>query len=251
MSVDDMKNRILFRDAREESIQVPDWLPICFEIFRLNLMNKAYPCYFGTAAERQGELLLTYVDRDDYSHLPQTLSAFLSLSATHPKKRYIFAIFFQPDEHPYGHDHYQAKFWNLLQFLHENDPHPWPKQLPSDLFDPQWEFAFAGIPAFVFLAAPSYRMRRSRNLGPGMIVLYQPRRVFNEIEGGTPAGTEARRIIRSRLTAWDNMETHPDMGSYGDSSNYEWKQYVLADDNTPATDKCPLRIKSVTSPLGR
>lgn len=242
-SIGDLKKRILFRSDQGESLSVPDWLPISLEIFHEILTEKAYPCYLGSAAEKQNELLLTYIEDDDRVHLPQTLSSFLAISAAEPDRRYIFAIFFKPEERLQCHEYYKGKFWSLLQFLHENDPCPWPLEFPMDPLDPHWEFTFDRTAAFVFLGAPSYKHRRSRNLGPGMVVLYQPRRVFEGIEGGTSAGTKTRQIIRHRLKNWDNIEAHPDMGSFGDSSNNEWKQYVLPNDNTIELGECPLRIK--------
>lgn len=91
----------------------------------------------------------------------------------------------------------------------------------------------------VFASTPAYRRRGSRNMGNSLVLLFQPRRVFDGIEGGTPAGTRAREIIRARMEAWDGMEAHPDMGSYGDPSSHEWKQYFLPDDNAPVTGRCP------------
>ena len=73
-------------------------------------------------------------------------------------------------------------------------------------------------------------------------MLFQPRNVFAKIEGGTPAGTQARQVIQARLRTWDTEPPHPDLGDYGDPSNHEWRQYFLADDATRLLPECPLHI---------
>ncbi len=242
----DIIERVLLQDSLGASVYAPDWLIQSHAIFCQSLVNPAYPCHLGTAAEKQGELLVTYIEGNKREHLPQTLSAFLRISAAHPSQRYVLALFCEPECEPRGLDYYETMFWKLMQFLHDNDPKPWPEGQPIDPCDPHWEFTFDGTPMFVFEAAPAYQRRHSRNLGPSLVVLFQPRRVFDDIEGGTPAGIKTRKRIRERLIAWDHMETHPDMGSYGDPSNYEWKQYFLPDDNTPVTAQCPLHLRTLS-----
>jgi uncharacterized protein len=239
----DVVERILLYGNLGTPVSTPNWLIQAHAIFCQSLLDRAYPCYLGTAAEKLGELLITYVEGDKREHLPQTLSSFLQISAVHPNRRHVLALFYKPEIEPRSLGYYKTKFWDLLQFLHDNDPSPWPEGQPSDPHDPCWEFVFDGTAMFVFEAAPAYKLRRSRNLGPGMIVLFQPRQVFNDIEGGTPAGIKTRKRIRERMELWDQMEAHPDMGSYGDLSNHEWKQYFLPDDNTPVTEQCPLHLR--------
>lgn len=251
IDIAELRRRIVFQDTLGGVVRVPDWLPRSYEIFRDRLLDKAYPCYLGSAAEKQGDLLLTYTEGNDCDHLPSTLSTFLALSAANPERLHILAIFYEPEKEPQSHEYYAAQFWDLLQFLHTKDPHPWPAEYPTDPQDPLWEFTFDRTPAFVFATAPSYQHRKSRNLGPGMIVLFQPRRVFHGIEGNTPAGMKTRKIIRRRLEAWDSMAPHPDLGSFGDPSNHEWKQYFLPDENTPILGQCPLTIKGFTTDQDR
>ena len=100
---------------------------------------------------------------------------------------------------------------------------------------------------FVFAAAPSYAHRTSRNVGPGLVLLFQPRNVFDGIEGGTPRGMAARQIIRSRLNRWDTVPVHPDLGDYGDPSNSEWRQYFIPDGHRRLAEKCPLQISGADS----
>lgn len=241
MSVD-LRARLLLGERRGAEVPAPDWLADTHARLCQSLLHRAYPCYLGTAAEKQGELLVTYLEGEERTHLPLTLSSFLRLSAAHPQQRYVLALFYPPEATARSLADYSRQFWELLQFLHDHDPAPWPLEQPQDPQDPQWEFVYDGTPMFVFQACPGYQRRRSRHLGPGLIVLFQPRRVFADILGGTPAGIKTRKLIRQRQAAWDQMEAHPDMGSYGDPANHEWKQYVLPDDNTPVSGRCPLHL---------
>jgi uncharacterized protein len=82
-------------------------------------------------------------------------------------------------------------------------------------------------------------VRHSRNLGPGMVLLFQPRSVFVDTITNKVIGREARNQVRKRLETWDEIPAHPDLGFFGDPGNLEWKQYFLDDGNTPADDRCP------------
>jgi uncharacterized protein len=248
MSID-MRSRVFYRDSSGNSVPIPDWLQRSHAIFRKHILHREYPCNFGTVAEKQGDLKIAYIEGTDQEHIPQTLATFLSSAALHPNRQQVLALFFEPEEKERNLEYYQERFWNLLQYLHDHDPSPWPEDIPLNPDDPYWEFTFNGVPMFVFEAAPAYRQRLSRNLGPGMIVLFQPRNVFNHIEGDTPAGRKARRTIRQRSIKWDHMGIHPDMGSYPEKNNREWKQYFLPDNITPVQGQCPLHLGHAREPV--
>ncbi len=107
--------------------------------------------------------------------------------------------------------------------------------------DPAWEFSFAGVQMFVVGCGPTYQRRQSRNLGKGIVMLFQPRSVFVDAVTDREISLEARQQVRRRLLAWDDMMAHPDLGIYGDPDNLEWKQYFLSDDTTPEAGVCPFR----------
>jgi uncharacterized protein len=86
---------------------------------------------------------------------------------------------------------------------------------------------------------PTFKVRHSRNLGPGMVLLFQPRSVFVDTITNKVIGREARNQVRKRLETWDEVSAHPDLGFYGDPGNLEWKQYFLTDENVAAEDRCP------------
>jgi len=220
----------------------PAWLRDSLSCFSEQVGNRDYPCYFGHRALRDGELIATWLSRDEHvATLARDLREFLEITGPFPARRIILAVFLEPDryrEHP--HEWYSDRFWSVLRELGDLDDTSRPAAYPDSPDDPRWEFTFAGEAMFVFGAAPTHIERRSRRLGPGLVMLFQPRNVFHHIEGGTPSGTAARRRIRDKLRHWDSVPPHPVLGDYGDASNFEWKQYYIADHERPLEVRCPI-----------
>lgn len=220
---------------------LPDWFLESQAAFREQVLDPAYPCYFGTAAEKAGDLYYTYVD-DDPAGLLGNLVEFARLTEASPGRRLTLATFFPPAPPGTPHREYRQRVWRALQRLLDADPWAWPESEPADPEHPLWELSLGGNPYFVFAAAPSYRRRRSRNLGPSLVLLFQPRSAFFGIETDRPAGQRARQKIRSRLEAWDGVAAHADLRDYGDPEGREWKQIFLPDDDAPVRGRCPLNL---------
>jgi uncharacterized protein len=238
MSASPWFSRIVSRD-RVGVADVPSWLSHSYREFHRNVTDPAFPCYFGTQAENRGEMYYGFVSGSDLSHLPATMAKFVQLSSMLENQRNNFAVFFEPSHDLTSHEPFQALCWRVLQFLHDHDSHPMALEQP-DASDASWEFCFGGMQMFVVGCSPTYARRRSRNIGPGVVMLFQPRSVFIDKITNREISVEARAIIRKRLVAWDRgVPPHPDLGIYGDQSNREWKQYFLPDDNAPVTGMCP------------
>jgi FPC/CPF motif-containing protein YcgG len=106
----------------------------------------------------------------------------------------------------------------------------------------RWEFCFADTPMFVVCNTPAHRRRRSRS-GLGLTITFQPRWVFEGLEGDAPAGVKARRTIRARIDRYDTLPPSPRLGVYGAPGNREWRQYFLPDeDSAEPHGRCPLHI---------
>lgn len=221
---------------------LPDWLANVYQQFHNYVAQPEFPCDLGTSSELHGLLRYTYTEAGDLGPLPDVLSHFLELSRKYSRKRHALVLFEEPTSGDLSLDEYKERFWEILQFLHDHDPSPWPVGVPMSVDDPQWEFSFGNDSMFVFGSCPAYVQRRSRNLGPSLVLLFQPRRVFTGIEGGTPSGTLARERIRRKLGEYDTVKDHPDMGAYSDQTSFEWKQYFIPDDNVSEVGACPLRI---------
>ena len=80
-------------------------------------------------------------------------------------------------------EYYRDYFWKVLQYLHENDKETWPKQIAKDPDHYLWEFSFGGEPIFAFGNAPAYKQRKTRHLGNSLVIGFQPRTIFDGLEG--------------------------------------------------------------------
>ena len=246
--VSDWRTRIILGDTLGVE-HFPEWLESSYETMRTMVVDDQYPCYFGTMAERRGEMFYSYVNAKDIGDLPATMATFARLANQPEFRKNNIAIFFEPDAVPLTHQAYHDHFWGALQYLHDVDPDPEADYQP-DPNDEGWEFSYGGLQMFVVCALPSFARRHSRNLGPGMVLLFQPRAVFVDTITNKVIGREARNQVRERLRKWDEVEPHPDLGFYGDPGNLEWKQYFLDDENQAARDRCPFlkRIKQQNAP---
>jgi FPC/CPF motif-containing protein YcgG len=217
----------------------PVWLPDVYRKFHRTLTAEGYPCFFGAEAEKKGHHFYSRVDGNDIAHLPETIMTFLQRCTNVSRDKNNLIVFFEPLSSPLEHSAYRDLFWNTLRYLRDHDPAGFGGER-LDLDDPRWEFPFAGSLFFVVGLSPSYRLRRSRNLGPSMIMVFQPRQVFRDHLTGRDISGESRNLIRERLLEWDGVPFHPDLNTYGQPNNREWIQYFLSDDATSQQGRCPL-----------
>jgi len=230
--------------------QPEPWWAASLRAFKSSLGRRNYPCHFGRVALERGEIFATFFDAS-VAPLADALTEFLDMSRQYLDRRMVLAAFRKSDGGVSDERSYADQFWQVLQGLHDADSAAWPADLPSCTDEPAWEYSFHGVPMFVFAAAPSYQRRASRNLGPGLVLLFQPRNVFTGIEGGTPRGARARQVIRQRLRKWDTVPPHPDLLDYGDPANHEWRQYFFPDDQTRMHERCPLHIRQLDAASDR
>lgn len=217
----------------------PTWFAEAYQEFHQNVGDEKYPCYFGSRAERDGAHYYSYVRGDRLDDLPQTIFSFLGLCENFSRDKNNLVVFFEPGPAVPTHAEERVKFWSVLQYLHSHDPVPNSVAYRHDPDDPEWDFPFAGRLFFVVGNSPSYKMHRSRNLGPCLTMIFQPREIFVDSTSGCPISEAARRIIRDRALQWDGIATHPALNTYGMSDNREWTQYFFSDDNSLETGRCP------------
>ena len=235
------------RDPRGQVIgRLPDWGPEAVADFEATLTSTEtlFPCTFAVTGARKAALRFAFVDEQDdpgtWSALPGILAEYLEASPRIGKETSLIVLF-GPQPGVAALDEYRTRFWEVLQYLHDRDPASWPESVPKDTEDPAWEFCFGGTPVFVVCNTPAHTTRKSR-YNPSLMITFQPRWVFDAVSASTPGGAAARRVIRRRLLAFDGVEPSPDLGSYGDPDNREWRQYFLPDTNTEAPQPaCPFR----------
>lgn len=216
--------------APEES-----WKIDAYEQYKSRLRAPDYPCFFGQSGEARGEMMYTFIANNDLDELATNMQRFVGLIRTPDYERCSLIAFFEPDPSIVDHEVFVARFWQALQFLHEHDSDP-ANRAPDH---PLWEFSFQGSEMFVVGASPTYRLRRSRNLGPCVVLVFQPRSLFIDPATSQPIAAPVRQRIHKRMLAYDEMPVHPDIGFYGEALNREWKQYALPDDNEPTRGVCP------------
>ncbi len=225
--------------------RLPQWgAPYAEDLLRALLsIQEPFPCTFAAVAARKKSLRFGFIeslhDADTWWPLVDILSGYLKVYQKISRDTSL-VVFFPPENKILSMVEYYYKFWEILQFLHDNDPEAWPASIPRQVDDEWWEFSFGGVPIFVVCSTPAHDRRKSRG-SPTFLITFQPRWVFEGLEAGTPRGATARRVIRERLRAYDHVEPSTELGAYGDTGNREWRQYFLPDDNDDSLPGCPFR----------
>ncbi len=218
-----------------------DWKLQAYESYREKLRATEFPCFFGQTGELRGEMIYTFIARQRPEQFVTEIEEFVALLGKNEYDRCSLVAFFEPDPLITTHTRFVDCFWQLLQMLHEHDRQPNLQRTPDH---PLWEFSFGGCEMFVVGSSPTYVQRRSRNLGPGIVLIFQPRRLFIDPATSQPIAPEVRHRIHKRMLAYDGIAVHPDIGFYGLPTNREWKQYALPDDNSPETGSCPFHTRT-------
>ena len=238
VQANDWRARVI-RDIFDIDDYLEPWIEDAYAAYLREVSDPAYPCYFGHAAERDGEIFYAFVSALDRASLIRIMSEFVRRGSRIEYRRYNLAVFFEPIDDCDTHARFFTRFWRTLQMLHDGDP----LEASGDPDEPHWEFTFAGSEMFVVGANRTYKNRRSRNLGLAQVMLFQPRSVFIDKITNEAIGAGARRAIRERLSKWDDVSHHPDLGVFGAAENREWKQYCLPDENVPIGSTCPLKTR--------
>lgn len=225
--------------------EYPSWgKPYVKDLMRALLSSEEpFPCTFATVAAKKDALRFGFIeslhDADTWRPLVGILSDYLNIYQEISRVTSL-VVFFPPGDEALTMANYYQRFWGILQFLHDNDTHAWPASIPCQIDDGWWEFSFGGVPIFVVCSTPAHDRRKSRS-SPAFLITFQPRWVFEGLEVNTTRGTTARRVIRERLRAYDEVEPSPELGAYGDAANREWRQYFLPDDNQASLPQCPFQ----------
>jgi uncharacterized protein len=232
-------------DVEATLASLPEWAAAAYGEIRDKVLDDAFPCTFGTVAQRRGEILYAFLeprDADDERRLVrESLVAYTDvLRPLEPVTASLTPLaMLMPPPGALSERQYFDRGWALLQWLHEHDTHPWPARVPREPTDPAWSFCFGGLPLFVNFKTPAHARRKSRRTSRSYTLLWQARDGFDVVAGDSPQGRRARAIIRGKLAAYDAVPIWPDLGHYATTDNREWRQYFVPEDNAPLVDKCP------------
>lgn len=233
-------------DISTSNQQLPNWALDAYKPFAETVTKRDFPCYFGIAAQKKGDLRYGFVPHDNWDDALKIINEFTKLMHTQEKavRRGLF-LFFEPEETEQDLEYYRDYFWRFLQRLHEVDDIPWPAERPRDPDHFLFDYHIGGEAYFLFGNAPAYKQRITRDLGPSLVIGLQPRSIFEGLEGDKPAGTKSRGSVRDRVEKWDKLPKHPDIGHFGDHSHHEWKQYFIGDDAEPIQGGCPFHHREL------
>lgn len=232
-------------EIENQTIDLQHWQLEGYHQFVNMMTNKerAYPCVPGIQGLMNNMLRFSFVEdprRDfsaeqlavclrEYGKISRKTGAYASLVVFCDTRRLL--------EENVTIDGYEEIFWSLLNQTHKKDQTSWPDHIPTDPEDHSWEFCFDGEPYFAFCATPAHNIRESRHF-PCLLLAFQPRWVFDEINETTPFGRKIKQVIRKRLMNYDKVPPHPALKWYGQKDNHEWQQYFLKDDETSLSN-CP------------
>jgi FPC/CPF motif-containing protein YcgG len=208
-----------------------------------------FPCPFARMAFKKKKLRYVIAgwpfDRDALRRVREGLLDYLSLCDTlsgSDAADTALLILFPPEPVPLTIEAYHQQAWMVMQDWINHDPHPWPDDIPLNPHEPMWSMCFRSVPLFVNVSCPAHVARKSRNLGPSLVLVTQPRAGFDRVAGHTPEGDKRRQRIRELMDQYDAPLPWPrELGTYH-KGDPEWCQYVLQETNEPRTDYCPLVI---------
>jgi uncharacterized protein len=236
-------------DSRARPDACPDWVRRAYGEFHARLTDgDDYPCHFGVQAQRSGHNRFAAVARDpgraDAEALGRALLSYAERSRSGPRRQ-SFVVFAGPPppedaSGPGGDD--DACFWRILSALSSVDPAPWPAGYSQDTKDPDWQWCFGGQPWFVFAGSPTNSVRRSRNFGGCLALVFQTMRVFEGLLDSKRSWHAAKDRIRASLERYDTLPIHPHFGALTDEASYRWRYAVLPDDQRVApAEGCPFQ----------
>ena len=235
--------RVAEVEAALASGALEPWAAGAYAEIRDKVLDEAFPCTFGTVAQRRGEILYAFIAPDQLRDALIAYTDFLRPLEPVMASLTPFAAVMPPLT-GFTEREYFDYGWALLQRLHDEDPHPWPDRIPTDPDDPKWSYCFGGLPLFVNFKTPVHARRRSRRTSRSFMLLFQSRDGFDVVAGDSVQGRRARDLIRKKLAAYDAVPVYPELAHYATLANREWRQYFVPEENTPLARECPFHVTS-------
>ena len=219
-----------------------DWEKNSLKKFLELVSDESFPCLFGKKSILKDSYYPVFIStNNDRNHLLKSFIEYTDLVKTTEIKDRIYSpliIFFsQSLEKSFNSQHELA--WDILNWLHLNDPEEWPSNIPIEPSDPNWCFCFNGVQTFINMSSSSHQILKSRNLGDNLVFVVNPRENFDFVASGEK-GKKIRTQIRNRVSSYNNGYVPPELGFYGDGSK-EWLQYQLEEKGMPRPSKCPFQ----------
>ncbi|WP_438825092.1 YqcI/YcgG family protein [Bacillus sp. JJ1122] len=205
--------------------------------------NRPFPCIPATTGHSLNQFCYGFAGdptkQSTSEELANLLREFTEVSRSLGKFTSLVIFFDTPADliESYKVEDYEQLFWELLNGLGKMDVADWPAHIPSDPENSAWEFCFHGEQYFMYCATPAHEKRKSRHF-PCFMLAITPRWVLTEFNSSAAGAAKIKANIRKRLELYDTSPIHPDLNSYGNDDNFEWKQYFLHDEQTSLSE-CP------------
>jgi uncharacterized protein len=239
------KIKDLYKNEPLTRAQLLKWEKEVLEKFEDKMKDKncPFPCIPATQGFSMNHLRYGFLgdpcSDSSIDELADLLSIYSKTAIEYGKYTSLIVFFRTPIKlvETYTVEQFEQLFWKHLNGLTNVDQVQWPKQIPTDPHHPLWEFCYNGEQYFMYCATPAHKNRKSRQFDVYMLAI-TPRWVLTEFGKSEAFAQRIRTQVRKRLENYDSIPIHPDLNSYGNPDNFEWKQYFLHDDNT-ALLKCP------------
>ena len=234
------RDQILTAAAQVDAL----WVESCVRRFESVVTDRDFPCIYAMGANPLFAFVETVRDPRDRLAIHRTITEYLrglsSIADLGLRARTMLVLFERPREKDTLIADYERDSWELLQYLLDSDDDAWPEYIPLDPDTPRWEFCFANTPLFLNICTPAHHARRSRNLGPALTFVIQPREGIDFCAPPNNEGDAARSLIRARINKYDSVGACQDFAVYGSPANREWKYYFLPDDSSQTFTACPI-----------
>lgn len=211
----------------------------------------AFPCIFARNAVKRGDLrflLIPYElenSRYELNLLASGLRTYIDqidIDALDVNHNRSLLVLFEPVATLTTTDQFKQIFIEAMQYLLDEDRRPWPSHVSKDPTHRTWTMCFHGCELFVNVSHPAHVLRRSRNIGEGMALVINPRKIFDVAAHANQQGSAITARIRQNIDVYDDVTHSGLLGSYvlGEA---QWQQYMIPDNNEDAPLECPLHFR--------
>lgn len=236
-------------NIEEKKYSMRSWERSAWDEIDKKIQNIDFPCIFSLKAWKIKSLYLLFCQKGEVNQEHEDFriglleySNFIKNTEESSRLFSPLIVLFSPDFND-GRS-LLSHGWEVLNYAHQHDGHPWPDHVSKDPKDPSWSFCFSGIEFFINMSSPEHIQLKNRNLGSHLAFVINARKNFDLVANGkTQAGQETRARIRDRVAQYNNGFKPVELGFYGHIENLEWKQYQLSEPQVPRPAVCPFTQK--------